>query len=483
MAECPPWRFRFPVWAPWRAVLVTRRMQGAFDEALAELAHPFGSHAFVEPIKHRADQPQRDLIAYHDDDDEAAVAASPAAKVEPVEEDDMEEGELEEDAPSTNASAKPAVAAEKKRKRLHLVKSVRLPNWMDLDQESLPYGGPVRALVDTVAKKTTEATMPSKLAAVGGVGELAVQLRTSRPDAPYDQLLSGFTAAAAEQTAKRQARATPGEGYVCNRCGVPGHWMQDCTAERTLLADKERPPVPLPDSKYVCKVCGVAGHWIDRCPQRRSSGAGGASGGGRPGEALCQLTTPDGAAGPASKKPKRLSRPPKGYVCNACHMANDHYLDACPRYKEYKDGAPPASYVCQRCNQAGHWIEHCKVQVQWKSHSAADGRSEAEEELYVSEEAREVGEDIAESLEEEKPEVLSTIQRVCQLMGEEASRQMLVQTWQIEDTGGILTLDGSNRRRTPGGVFLWLVKQKTNDKQKAQIFATRATTATRVEGE
>ena len=161
-------------------------------------------------------------------------------------------------------------------------------------------------------------------------------------------------------------------------------------------------------------------------------------------------------------------------MCNACYAVADHWLEQCPRYQEYRDGPPPPNYVCRRCNQAGHWQHNCMASSRFKSHTAAEGRSAEDESLVVSAEAREVGEDLAESLEEEGPEVISTLQRAVQLLGEEACRTLLVQTWQIEDAGGLLTLDGSNRRRTPGGVFLWLVKQQLGNEQRAALFGPRA---------
>ena len=109
----------------------------------------------------------------------------------------------------------------------------------------------------------------------------------------------------------------------------------------------------------------------------------------------------------------------------------------------------------------------------WKEHSAADGRpaTEADEPLTVEDEARDVGEEIAEALDELQPEVISTVQRAVQLLGEELSRQLLVQTWQVEEGGGLLTTDGTNRRRTQGGVFLWLVKQRLSEVERAKVFS------------
>ena len=52
----------------------------------------------------------------------------------------------------------------------------------------------------------------------------------------------------------------------------------------------------------------------------------------------------------------------------------------------------------------------------------------------------------------------------------QVARALLVQTWQVEETGGLLTTDGTNRRRTAGGVFFWLVKQRVNAAQRSKIF-------------
>ena len=88
-----------------------------------------------------------------------------------------------------------------------------------------------------------------------------------------------------------------------------------------------------------------------------------------------------------------------------------------------------------------------------------------------------MGEEIAEALDELQPEVISTVQRAVQLLGEELSRQLLVQTWQVEEGGGLLTTDGSNRRRTQGGVFLWLVKQRLSEVERAKVFSAAGTGA------
>jgi len=64
------------------------------------------------------------------------------------------------------------------------------------------------------------------------------------------------------------------------------------------------------------------------------------------------------------------------------------------------------------------------------------------------------------------------IKRAVMYAGNMFCNQILKQTQKIEEDGGILTSDGS-RRRTPGGVFLKLLKEQIQDPQlKAVIFET-----------
>lgn len=49
---------------------------------------------------------------------------------------------------------------------------------------------------------------------------------------------------------------TPKNGYVCNNCGIPGHFIQNCP-------QKKRPPIG-----YVCKNCfdSSRDHFFSECP-------------------------------------------------------------------------------------------------------------------------------------------------------------------------------------------------------------------------
>ncbi|XP_069012557.1 phosphorylated adapter RNA export protein [Embiotoca jacksoni] len=72
--------------------------------------------------------------------------------------------------------------------------------------------------------------------------------------------------------------------------------------------------------------------------------------------------------------------------------------------------------------------------------------------------------EIAHRLQEPKKEL---IERVVQIVGKQKAIELLGETATLEESGGVYTLDGS-RRRTPGGVYLNLLKN-TPSIPKAQI--------------
>jgi hypothetical protein len=155
-----------------------------------------------------------------------------------------------------------------------------------------------------------------------------------------------------------------------------------------------------------------------------------------------------------------------------------HWIKDCPlksRDRAADRPPPPDGYVCVKCQQAGHWVELCQL----RGHQPNSRQTSAAVELVSpSAESVEIGTEIAEALEEEGQEPILQICRVVEVMGEEASRQLLVQAWQVEENGGLLRTDGSEKRRTPGGVFLWLVKQQATQEQRARVWPPKATAET-----
>lgn len=97
-----------------------------------------------------------------------------------------------------------------------------------------------------------------------------------------------------------------------------------------------------------------------------------------------------------------------------------------------------------------------------KSDSSKSSTSEEEEG-----QAAEVAADIAARLDETNVEL---VERVVQILGVTRSRKLLGMTEDIEATGGLLVRDKS-RRRTPGGVFFFLVKANTSKEEANMVFA------------
>ena len=71
-----------------------------------------------------------------------------------------------------------------------------------------------------------------------------------------------LTAAQMSQSQDKTRRHPPGD-YVCRRCGIPGHYVQDCPTTGLGIAGWA---IPLP-ATFV-KKCG-GGHFIQDCPTKQ----------------------------------------------------------------------------------------------------------------------------------------------------------------------------------------------------------------------
>lgn len=96
----------------------------------------------------------------------------------------------------------------------------------------------------------------------------------------------------------------PREGYVCNICNTPGHFIKDCPQKVVKEGQPAHGEQPLSEngvpSGYICKICNVGGHFIQDCPQ---------------------------------KQPKPMEgQLPEGYVCKICQTPGHHIRD-CPSKK------------------------------------------------------------------------------------------------------------------------------------------------------
>jgi hypothetical protein len=512
-------------------------------ENLAEVSHPLGSMAFQSRRNHVH---QRPILAYGEYDDVLGSATHDDA-AEPQDAGMLEgggggAGSTEPRCDSADAMSAgdgvqmqdgsgAVVPSRKPGGRRPPIRSVNLPRWMDLDQETLPNVPPpvllgrhappdaraeVKAEAPAAGGRVLPMDRPRSLGAFGGVGELTVQMHTdavpyrfsaaSAGDG-YEALLADY----AQRAAKRQAAAvhagqvdptaasaqqgaaaaqsaaavrsagggaagaargkgggrdgkagTPPDGYICALCKVAGHWKQDC---------------PAPPPSYTCHNCDGKGHFIANCPKPKRKAAAGAKRARDGATGAGELDT-DGAAAAASSEVKKRPKvkdanvPPEGYVCHMCSTPG-HWIKDCPlkaRERAADRPPPPKGYVCVKCQQAGHWVEMCLL----RGHQGQP-RPAAVELVIPSTESVEIGTEIAEALEEEGGEPVMQVCRVVEVMGERASRQLLVQAWQVEENGGLLRTDGSEKRRTPGGVFLWLVKQQASAQQRAMIWPLKQT--------
>jgi hypothetical protein len=80
-------------------------------------------------------------------------------------------------------------------------------------------------------------------------------------------------------------------------------------------------------------------------------------------------------------------------------------------------------------------------------------------------------EQIAAALGETQPEPVAQIRRIIQHLGEAYARDMLAETLRIEEQGGMLVKSGK-RRRTPGGIFFWLVRQRLVEEGREEELQT-----------
>jgi hypothetical protein len=76
-------------------------------------------------------------------------------------------------------------------------------------------------------------------------------------------------------------------------------------------------------------------------------------------------------------------------------------------------------------------------------------------------------ETIATTLGETEGRAKEQIVRSVEILGMEEAQEIFVQTQQIEASGGMLTADNS-RRRTPGGVYHFLVKKRLTETGRKQ---------------
>jgi hypothetical protein len=81
---------------------------------------------------------------------------------------------------------------------------------------------------------------------------------------------------------------------------------------------------------------------------------------------------------------------------------------------------------------------------------------------------------ISDRLEECVEGARLTVERIIALLGAEKAIELLERAEATETAGGLITMDGTRRRRTRGGIFFYLVKQITNKAEKAYVWQDAA---------
>ena len=91
----------------------------------------------------------------------------------------------------------------------------------------------------------------------------------------------------------------------------------------------------------------------------------------------------------------------------------------------------------------------------------------------TKQERTEAASTIAEQLGESEPMPRQTIERSVKVLGSEGALTFLKRTLEIEVAGGMMLPDGT-RRRTPGGVYFYLIRKEVSQKQRMRIFPMQA---------
>ena len=379
-AKCPPGAHR---------LARTERMNcldalAEIDAELNELTHPLGSIAYQKAGTQRVEPSGRDVLAYDD------------APAPPLMDDELAKAK-ELDAADESQGLLYGRDKGEGKKRKGRDGGVALPKWMDLDQETLPNAPAMSA----------RAKRPPALDAFGGVGELTVQMRTTRGglggDRGFDALLSHHERAKGREEARpacarelvrvgpnpnripepepepgpNQARlarergeqtwGVPPEGYVCHICQEAGHWIEQCphAQPRSSSAGAGTPP-----EGYVCRLCSVPGHWHQNCPTAAAAAEGGAADGDGTGRApKAQRTAPlsaeqrvAGAKGkpPAGCAPSSASAPASTSASpSPSPSASAKPNPSCPHLHPRPDPTPPLPTPTPRLLLHPHRHRHC----------------------------------------------------------------------------------------------------------------------------
>jgi len=116
-------------------------------------------------------------------------------------------------------------------------------------------------------------------------------------DMTYLQGLSGSGVLPALSSHEVSVSTTNGKQppgtYVCRKCHIPGHFIQNCPNSNGTTVQKNQNGPPL---NYVCRKCNIGGHWIQDCPMNQQD---------------------------------YNKSPPDNYICHRCGTRG-HWIKSCP---------------------------------------------------------------------------------------------------------------------------------------------------------
>ena len=98
----------------------------------------------------------------------------------------------------------------------------------------------------------------------------------------------------------------------------------------------------------------------------------------------------------------------------------------------------------------------------------------ADEPSTPNDEIRSVVEQVSSDLSETNSDAMAQIESLISVAGVELVQSILQETLEIERNGGMMLFSGK-RRRTPGGVFFFLAKQKLTPEQQVAVFGKSET--------
>lgn len=81
--------------------------------------------------------------------------------------------------------------------------------------------------------------------------------------------------------------------------------------------------------------------------------------------------------------------------------------------------------------------------------------------------------DLADALNERGRMAMCLLVRAVQTLGIDAAHDLAARALFIEATGGLPLGEPWNRKRTPGGVFLFLLKAELDEEQQVRVFGRR----------